>query len=232
MNSTALITGASRGIGKAIAIKLADLGFDLFLLARNTEALEATAAECAAHNVSVRYLAGDLTDEDYVQRATQAAMDAHGTIDVLVNNAGAMRREVSQEADTGAWRNIMDLNFHAAVYLTRQVLPGMIDRQCGCVINISSIAGRTTNSGGAIYCASKHAINGFSGCLYEDVRDHGIKVSSIMPGFVATDLTGGMGLNAGNMISPGDVADAVAYVVSASPTCCPTEVVLRPQLRP
>ncbi len=232
MKQTAFITGASRGLGSAIALRLAEHGYQIFLLARNEQALEAVASECRALGAEASYLAGDLTDEAYMLEAIQAATDTFGGIVVLVNNAGAAERDAVQDADTDAWRQVMDLNFNAAVYLTRHVLPGMIERKSGCIINMSSIAGRTTAGGNGIYSASKFALNGLSGCLFEDVRDHGIKVSTIMPGFVDTALTEGMGLDAGNMIVPGDVADAVQYVLASSPSCCPTEIVLRPQKRP
>ncbi len=126
----------------------------------------------------------------------------------------------------------MDLNFHAVVSLSSRVLPTMIRAGSGAVINISSISARSTHAGGGIYCASKHALNGFTECMYEDVRDYGIKVSSIMPGFVETDLTKGLGMNADNMIRPEDVADSVQYILAASTSVCPTEIVLRPQRRP
>lgn len=232
MSKTAFITGANRGIGRAIALKLAELGYDLLLLARNKEALAAVGTECEAKSVRVACLAGELTDESFMDEAIAAAKTTFGTVDVLVNNAGTAAHQAVQEADIEAWRGIMDLNFNAAVYLSRHLLPGMIAQQSGAVINISSISGRNTNAGGAIYSATKHALNGFSGCMYEDVREHGVKVSAIMPGFVETELTKNLGMQAGKMIQPEDVAASVAYVLSASAYCCPTEIVLRPQMRP
>lgn len=229
---TALVTGASRGIGRAVALRLAGLGYDLFLVARSEDALAEVAAACREKGVEAHYLAGDLTDQACVDRALALATEASGAVDVLVNNAGIARRESAQDADVDAWAALMDLNFGSVVYLCRQVLPAMIARGSGAIVNVSSISGRHTNAGGGAYCASKHALNGFGGCLYEDVRDHGIKVSTIMPGFVSTDLTGQLDLDAERMIRPEDVADSVAYVLSASPHCCPTEIVLRPQLRP
>ncbi|MGR8921126.1 MAG: SDR family oxidoreductase [Gammaproteobacteria bacterium] len=232
MPPAALVTGASRGIGRAIAARLAGMGYRLLLLARDRNALDETARECRLSGVEVQTSAGDLADEAYVRAAVRTATDAFGAVDVLINNAGAARREAVQDADLAAWRGVMALNFDAVLNLTRQVLPGMIERRSGAVINVSSISGRSTNAGGGVYCASKHALNGLAGCLYEDVRDYGIKVSTIMPGYVDTALTEGLDLVAGNMIRPEDVADSVAYVLSASANCCPTEIVLRPQRRP
>ena len=234
MSSTknALITGASRGIGRAIALRLADLGYNLFLLARDEQMLADVVATAVAKGVKAASLAGEITDEAYLDEALTLARSSFGSVDVLVNNAGSAIAQPAQEADVDKWRGLMDLNFHAVVSLSQRVLPSMIESRSGAVINISSIMGRTTSAGSGAYCASKHALNAFTECMYEDVRDYGIKVSSIMPGFVDTDLTGSMGMNSGHMIQPNDVADSVQYVLSASASACPTEIVLRPQLRP
>ena len=232
MTPTAFITGANRGIGRAISLQLAQTGYHLFLLARDEEALARVADECRSFKVQVECRAGELADESYMDNAIRAAMETYGAVDVLINNAGASKQQAVQNADLRAWRDVMDVNFNAIMYLSRQILPGMIERKSGTVINISSISGRNTSAGSAIYCASKHALNGFSECMFEDVREYGIKVSTIMPGFVDTDLTQQLGMNVGNMITPDDVAESVLYVLSASSHCCPTEIVLRPQFRP
>lgn len=232
MSKTAFVTGANRGIGRAIALKLAQMGYNLFLLARNQELLESVAQECRAQAVTVECLAGELGNEAFMDEAINAALATFGAIDVLINNAGAASQQAVQEADLSVWRDIMDVNFNAVVYLSRYILPGMISRQSGTIINISSLSGRNTNAGSAIYSATKHALNGFTGCMYEDVREHGIKVSTIMPGFVETELTENMGMQGSKMIQPQDIAASVEYVLSASAYCCPTEIVLRPQMRP
>jgi NADP-dependent 3-hydroxy acid dehydrogenase YdfG len=232
MPNTAVVTGAGKGIGRAIAVRLAALGYDLFLLGRGAEALASAAAECTALSVQAGFFAGDLRDPKAIDAALNAARERFGHIDVLVNNAGTARGGAVQDADLEVWREVLDLNFVAATALTRGVLPEMIERRQGAIINISSISGRHTNAGSAIYAASKHALNGFTGCLFEDVREYGIKVSSIMPGFVDTALTAGLGKRTDRMIRSEDVADAVAYVLASSANCCPTEIVLRPQMAP
>lgn len=236
MKGCALVTGANRGIGRAIALRLAAEGHHLFLLARDEAALNAVADECisagATHGVRVGWLAGNLADASYADAAVAAALAAEGAINILVNNAGIAIHQATQEADASAWRALFDINFHSVVYLCSQILPAMIERKAGAVINISSISGRNTSAGSGAYSASKHALNGFTECMYEDVRDHGIKVSAIMPGFVATELTDGMGMQSERMIRADDVADAVSYVLGSSSNVCPTEIVLRPQLRP
>ncbi|MFN0041046.1 MAG: SDR family oxidoreductase [Burkholderiales bacterium] len=232
MAQTALVTGAGKGIGRAIALRLAALGYDLFLLGRDANALAAVKAECTALSAKADFLAGDLRESKYLADAVRAARARFGPIDVLINNAGAVQRGAVQDADLDAWRAVLDLNFGAVMALTRSALPEMIERRQGAIINISSISGRHTNAGSAIYAASKHAVQGFTGCLFDDVREFGIKVSSIMPGFVDTALTAHFGMRTERMIRPEDIADAVAFVLASSGHCCPTEIVIRPQLAP
>lgn len=229
---TALISGASGGIGQALARRLSANGYRLFLLGRDTAALSSVAEQCKQVDSTISILAGDLRDESYMTEALRQAMGFLKHIDVLVNNAGAAAYGAVQTADIDVWRSVLDVNFSAAVYLSRFVLPGMIANKRGTVINISSLSGRNTSAGDAIYAATKHAMIGFAGCLYEDVRDFGIKVSTIMPGFVSTPLTASLGKQAENMIQADDIADSVDYILRASPSCCPTEIVIRPQLRP
>lgn len=232
MTHTALITGAGKGIGRAIALRLAAAGYALFLLGRNEDALASVAAECAVSGVKVGFLAGDLCASSHITAAVIAARAHFGPIGVLINNAGSAERGTVQNADLDAWRAVLDLNFWAVMTLTRSVLPEMIERRVGAVINISSISGRHSNGGDAIYAASKHALNGFTASLFEDVREFGIKVASIMPGFVNTSLTAGLKKRAQRMIRPEDIADTVVFVLASSPHCCPTEIVIRPQLPP
>jgi len=228
MPQTAIVTGAGKGIGRAIALRLAAIGYDLFLLGRDAGALSAVTAECVALSAQADSLAGDLRESNYIDAALRAVRARFGPIDVLINNAGTSQRGAVQDVNLDAWRAVLELNFGAVMALTRSALPEMIERRRGAVINISSISGRHTNAGSAIYAASKHALNGFTGCLFEDVREFGIKVSSIMPGFVDTALTAGLGRRSERMIRPKDIADAVAYVLASSAHCCPTEIVIRP----
>ena len=232
MAQTALVSGAGTGIGRAIALRLAVAGYAVFLLGRNGDALAAVASACAAASAQADLLAGDLRDAGYVAAAVHAARARFGAIDVLINNAGTAARGVVQHADLDAWRAVLDLYLWAVMTLTRSVIPEMIERRRGAVINISSISGRHSNGGDAIYAASKHGLNGFTGSLFEDVREFGIKVSSIMPGFVDTALTASLGKRAERMIRPEDIADTVAFVLASSARCCPTEIVVRPQFAP
>lgn len=232
MAQTALVSGAGKGIGRATALRLAQDGYNLFLLGRDRAALAAVAAECAAHAVQADFLAGDLRDAGHIAAAHAAARARFGAIDVLINNAGSVAGGVAQSADLDAWRAVLELNLWAVMALTRSVLPDMVARQRGAIINISSISGRHSHGGDAIYAASKHALNGYTASLFEDVREFGIKVSCIMPGFVETALTARLNKRAERMISPADIAATVAFVLASSARCCPTEIVVRPQRAP
>ena len=232
MTRTALVSGAGKGIGRAIALRLAATGYDVFLLGRDGDALATVAAECAAQSVQADYMAADLRDADAITAALEAAHERLGVIDVLVNNAGTASRGAVQDANLEAWRNVLDLNLWAVIALTRGVVPTMIARRQGAVINISSIGGRHSAGGDAIYAATKHALNGFTASLFEDVREFGIKVSCIMPGFVDTALTASLRKRNERMIGAEDVAACVDFVLASSARCCPTEIVLRPQLPP
>ena len=232
MAQVALVSGASKGIGRAIALRLADGGYDVFLLGRDETTLAAVAAECAARSVQADFLAGDLREADFITAAYAAVRARFGAIDVLINNAGSAARGVAQSADLEAWRAVLDLNLWAVMALTRCVLPDMIERRRGALVNISSISGRHSNGGDAIYAASKHALNGYTASVFEDVREFGIKVSCIMPGFVETALTASLNKRAERMLSPQDIAATVAFVLASSARCCPTEIVLRPQRAP
>lgn len=229
---TALVTGASRGIGRAIATRLCALGYQVLALGRNVEALKSWASECSALSGRASTLAGDLLDIDFVESAVSTAENRFGHIDVLVNNAGSTSKAPVQRADLAAWRSILDLNFVSVMHLSQRVLPAMMERESGAIINISSISGRNAVAGSGIYAATKHALIGFSGCMFEDVREHGIKISTILPGFVETGMTERLKMDRARMIAPDDIADAVEFVLSTSARCCPTEIVIRPQRAP
>ncbi len=230
--TSALVSGASRGIGRAISLALAGSGLRLCLVGRSEDALRAVAEECREHGAEAEILSGDLTDRRFLDGVGKSAEERIGPVDILINNAGMAGRGSAQDLDLAQFRRLQELNLNVAVSLSQQVLPGMTSRKLGAIINLSSIQGRHTLAGGAAYVASKHALNGFTGCLFEDVREAGIKVSTIMPGFVETDLTAGLELDARKMIRASDVAEAVVYVLGTSAACCPTEIVIRPQRAP
>jgi 3-hydroxy acid dehydrogenase / malonic semialdehyde reductase len=204
---SALITGASRGIGRSTALRLSR-DFDIIAVARTKSELESLAKEIEAGDGKCRTIPLDLSDH----AATDHALGGVDC-DVLVNNAGVGPLKPFLELTAGEWHRIVDLNFNALFHVTRAVLPGMIKRGHGHVIVVGSIAGRSAFVGGTAYAASKRAVAGFAECLMLEVREHGVKVSTVNPGSVATGFS--PRADASWMLSPEDVAESIAHIVAA-----------------
>ncbi len=205
----ALVTGASRGIGRSTALRLAT-DHDIIAVARTESDLATLRSEVEAKGSGYRAIVLDLADHAATDRAL-AGVDC----DVLVNNAGVGPMKPFLSLSRDEWHRIVDVNFNSLFHVTRAVLPGMIERRRGHVIIVGSIAGRSAFVGGTAYAASKHAVAGFAECLMLEVREHGVKVSTINPGSVATAFS-----ERGDdswMLSPDEVADSIAHIV-ATPT--------------
>jgi NADP-dependent 3-hydroxy acid dehydrogenase YdfG len=229
----ALITGASRGIGRAIAIDLAKAGCDVALFGRDEEALEAVAAECAEHCERALYYALDLRDEGALQESINDVAESFGgELHIVINNAGVLHQGGVNTAEMSTWDAMIDINLRAAMQVTRLSLPHFASKGQRAVINIASMAGRSAHAGLAGYCASKYGLIGFSHAAFADLRERGIKVSAICPGYVNTDMVAGAGLSSERMIQPQDVASAVRFVIEFPSTSCPVEIQIMPQKTP
>jgi len=239
----AIVTGASRGIGRAVAIELASHGATLALCARTERDLLETAAACRDLGAHAEALPVDLTQMSEIPGLVERVVARLGRLDVLVNNAGMMAGGDPASADLDAWDRALDLNLRAVIHLTHAALPHIREaaRQADGdepegvgtgVVNIASIAGLRSIAGASMYCATKHGVVGFSGSLFDDVRSAGIKVSAICPGYVATDMPPEDGLDATRMIQPEDIAATVSFVLGFPSTGCPTQIVVRPQRSP
>jgi 3-hydroxy acid dehydrogenase / malonic semialdehyde reductase len=205
----AVVTGASRGIGRAIALRLAAT-YDILAVARTQSALEELAREIGKTRGACRTAAVDLADPGAIARALQG-VDA----EVLVNNAGVGPMKPMLELSVAEWHQMVDVNFNALFHVTRAVLPRMIARKRGHVVIIGSITGRTAMVGGTAYASTKHAAMAFAECLMLEVRDAGVKVSIVNPGSVATDFSPKR--DPSWMLSPDEVAEAVARVIDTPP---------------
>ncbi len=231
--SVALITGASGGIGAAVARDLASAGADVALVARSGERLEAIAEECRALGVRALVLPTDVTDLGALRAAVDRCAATLGGLDILVHSAGVHAEAPVQELDPARFAAVMAVNVNAVMAATRFALPYLLRRGPGAsVITIASVAGKASFRGGAAYCASKHELVGLNGSLFEDVREHGVKASVICPGFVDTPMVAGRGLEHAKMIRPEDVARTVRFVATFPDSGCPTEIILRPQRVP
>jgi 3-oxoacyl-[acyl-carrier protein] reductase len=231
-SKVALITGASRGIGLAIAQSLAAMGAKLALCARDPGRLIGVAAEFERHGVPVLAVPADVSRAGDISSLMQKTEQSLGPIEILVNNAGIGLFGPIQDASEANWDSVLDTNLKSVFLLSRAVAPGMIARRGGHIVNIASLAGKNAFAGGAIYCASKWGLLGLTECMAEDLRPHGIRVSAVCPGSVATDFSPHGNKDPRKMLQPEDVAHAVEMILTQAPQSFISEVLLRPTQKP
>ena len=233
-NNVALVTGGSRGIGKAIALKVAQLGAAVSICSRNSQSLESAAREMQQSGTKVFAQAADVTKAGDVANLVEATEKELGPITILVNNAGIGNPGFGpvHERSEADWDLVLNTNLKSVFLLSKSVAPLMIRRGRGDIVNISSLAGKNTFAGGGLYCASKWALQGLAGCMAEDLRAYGIRVSLICPGSVATEFSGRGPKNPSKALSAGDVAHAVAMLLLQGPQSFISEVQLRPVAKP
>lgn len=229
---TALVTGSTRGIGKAIAAKLAYLGAAVSLCGRDQGALDHCAEEFRRAGARVHARVADVTRSADVTALIESTEKELGPISILVNNAGMGMFGPVQDKTEEEWDLVMNTNLKSVFLVSKTVVPLMIRRKSGDIINISSLAGKNTFAGGGLYCASKWGLMGLTGCMAEDLRGHGIRVSAICPGSVATEFAGRGPKDASKVLTPEDVAHAVAMVALQGPQSFLSEVHLRPLAKP
>lgn len=188
---TAFITGATSGFGRAIAFRLAKLGYRLIVTGRRADRLDKLVAEIQAeYSAEVLPLCFDIRDNEACTKAISSLEGDFSRIDLLINNAGlAAGASPFQESDLADYEQMIDTNVKGLLYITKLVVPGMTERQSGHIINISSIAGIEVYPNGSVYCASKHAVNAITKGLRIDLVKHGIKVSSVSPGMAETEFS-------------------------------------------
>lgn len=197
-NKNALITGAGKGIGKAIALALAKEGVNVILLARTQEEIDNVASKARSLRVKALALTADVADINSVNSAIDKALTEFKTIDILINNAGIAAFGNFLELEPATWERIIQVNLMGTYYVTRAVLPNMIERQTGDIINVSSTAGLNGNAITSAYSASKFAILGLTDSLMQEVRKHNIRVTALIPSTVATDMAKELKLTDGN----------------------------------
>lgn len=227
-----VITGASRGIGRAVAEAFAAEGARLFLSSRNEVALYNTVAALQTQypGVAIKARAFDLAVKEQAIQLGQWVNENCKAVDILVNNAGHfIPGSVHNEPD-GALEAMISTNLYSAYHLTRAVIPNMISAKSGYVFNICSIASLYAYANGGAYSISKFAMLGFSKNLREEMKPHNIKVCAIMPGAVLTDSWGGYDNSKHRIMEAKDVADIIIAATRLSPAAVMEDIVLRPQL--
>jgi short-subunit dehydrogenase len=207
----AVVTGASRGIGRAVSLDLA-ADHHVVALARSQDQLHQLATEIATRGGQCTVRAADVTDADSVRRALDGI-----EADLLVNNAGVGAMKPFLELTWEEWRTTVDTNVNALYHVTHALLPGMIARGRGHIVTIGSIAGRSAFPRGSCYAATKHFVNGWAESLMLEVRHQGVRVSVVNPGSVATSFSGTTERDPSWMLRAEDVAAAVRFVLSTPP---------------
>jgi 3-oxoacyl-[acyl-carrier protein] reductase len=208
----ALITGGGKGIGRALAIALAQEGVDIALLGRSAGSLEAVVKEISGMGVKVAYATADVSDLSAVNEAVTLLTKESGEPDILINNAGIAAFGNFMDLDPAQWEQIIRVNLLGVYYVTRAVLPGMIARKTGDIINISSTAGQRGAPLTSAYSASKFGLLGLTESLMLEVRKHNIRVSALTPSTIATDMAKDLNLTDGNpdkVLQPEDLAEFV-----------------------
>ena len=237
---TALITGATSGFGKAISFRLAGLGYQLIITGRRQERLEELSKKLISdYSVNVQTLCFDVRENEACTKAFQSLPETFQDIDLLINNAGlAAGASPFDESDLADFDQMIDTNVKGLLYMTKLIVPGMIKRKSGHIINLSSIAGIEVYPTGSVYCASKHAVNAITKGLRLDLVKYGIKVSSVSPGMAETEFSlvryhgdsdKAKAVYAGlTPLNAEDITDAIEFIVTRPPHVSINDIQLNP----
>ena len=226
--STVIVTGGSKGIGLAIASAFAGAGYHVAIAGRDERALKAAEQQLSARAGGVLASRTDVRDYAAVESFIDAVVKKFGGIDVLVNNAGVGAFAPVGEMSLEDWHRVIDTNLNAVFYCTKLALPHLRKSAAAYVINISSLAGKNWFAGGAAYCASKAGLNAFSEALMQDVRQHDIRVSYVMPGSVNTEFNFMGAKNADWKLTGDDIAKVVLDLVKSDTRALASRVEIRP----
>ncbi|MDR0385409.1 MAG: SDR family NAD(P)-dependent oxidoreductase [Prevotellaceae bacterium] len=237
---TALITGATSGIGEATAFTFAEKGFGLILTGRRTERLNRVAELLnSRYSAKIVTIAFDIRDRHETEKAVASIPEDFKPVDILVNNAGlALGLEHVQDGDADDWDRMIDTNIKGLLYVTRAVAPLMIAGGNGHIVNIGSIAGRETYENGGVYCATKHAVDALSKSMRMDMLENGIKVTNVCPGATETEFSEvrfkGDEKRAKKVyegfkpLTAGDIAEIITYIVSLPRHVCVNDILIMP----
>lgn len=225
-----IVTGASRGIGKAIALRFSKDGKDVMIFGRDTKALESVRKEILQYGVECEYFAGDAADEKFVNKSVVKIINKYGKVDHLINNAGLGIFKKLVDSTLDEFKTQIDVNLYGVYNFTKAVAANMIQRKSGSIINIASLAGKNAFVGGTMYSASKHAVLGFTKSLMLELREFNIRVAAICPGSVNTEFFDNTGMtpNTSKILQADDIAEAVMAIIKLPVNALISEIDIRP----
>lgn len=229
-NKTILLTGASKGIGRQLALSLAQLGNQLSLVARNEAELRTLQTECEAKGVKCLIFAGNVADETFVKNTVATTLSTFGRIDFMVNNAGYGIFGSVESYTAEQWSDLYDTNVKGTFLFSKEVLETMKAAQSGHIINVASDVAKRVFDGGALYCSSKFAQDAFSAALRKEVRKHKIKVSVVYSGLVDTPFHAPSENEdrKADWLTPTDMANAIIYIMSQPKNVVIDELMIHP----
>ena len=212
-NKKAIITGGGRGLGKGTAIAFAKEGIDIAITGRNEAVLKETVSELEAFGINAMYSVFDVSNYEDVKSGIKSIVDSLGSVDILVNNAGIAAFGTFNEMEVSQWSQIIQTNLMGMYYVTKEVLPYLISQNEGDIINVSSTAGLNGNASTSAYSASKFAVIGMSESLMKEVRKHNIRVCTLTPSTIATDMSIDLGIankdSEDSVLQPEDFAELI-----------------------
>jgi NADP-dependent 3-hydroxy acid dehydrogenase YdfG len=228
----ALITGASEGIGRGIVDVFANAGITVAAIARDMDKLHALQDDLNDEGVPLHIYSCDVSDfKQCEETIAKIESDLDGTIDVLVNNAGVVIRQSIEDLGLDDWHQMVQTNVNGVFYMSKLVIPAMKKKGIGHIINMSSISGYHPLPGGSGYAATKYAVTGLSESMFHELRDYGIKVTTVFPGSVGSNSHGD-GSDDSWKINPEEVGEACYHIINTSTGNCISRVEIRPLKKP
>jgi short-subunit dehydrogenase len=227
-----IITGASRGLGKAMAEIFAASGHNLYITSRSETKLYKATEELMTKfpQVTIKAKPFDLSKKEQAKEFGHWVLNFGVSVDILINNAGSFTGANVHDEEEGALEEMIETNLYSAYHLTRVLIPKMIQQKFGHIFNMSSIAGLKAYPGGGSYSISKFALHGLSVNLREELKQHNIKVTTVFPGATYTDSWASSGIKKERLMEAGDIAKMIFAASQLSPQACVEDIILRPQL--
>ena len=231
-NKLLVITGGSKGIGRSIILKFAKMNFDIITCSRNLDDLSKLKEEVnkESKTVSVNFIQSDLSKEKECQNFIDYVKSFKRNLDLLVNNVGIFSPGKIYNEDEGILERMINTNLYSNYHISRGLIPSMLSRKKGHIFNICSIASKIAYSNGGSYCVSKFALYGMSLCLREELKDKGIKVTSVLPGATLTSSWDGSEFDKNRFVQPNDIAESIFSIYNMSSGSTVEEIIIRPQL--